>query len=83
MQSDELEEALPCLLAEAPPPEAEALPLPEAEEPELGEVGVLLDPLPLAPADVLLPLCAHAMASIAAAIAAPIAFKFIETSLGW
>ncbi len=77
VQSEELEAALPCVVAEA-------LPLPEAEAPELGDAGVVLLPLPVdAPADVLLPLCAHAVASTAAATATPIAFNIIGTSLGW
>ena len=56
---------------------AEALPLPEADAPVLGDPGVLvLPPLPVeAPADVLLPLCAQAAASMAAVTASPIAFK--------
>ena len=63
---------------------AEALPLPEADAPELGDVGVALVPLPVeAPADVLLPLEAQPAASMAAAMATPIAFRTIyETSLG-
>jgi hypothetical protein len=75
VQSEELEAALPCVVAEA-------LPLPEAEAPELGDAGVVLLPLD-APADVLLPLCAHAVASLAAATAIPIAFNIIGTSLDW
>jgi hypothetical protein len=73
----ELEAALPCVVVEA-------LPLLEAEAPELGDAGVVLAPLPVeAPADVLLPLEAHPVASVAAATATPIAFKIIGTSLGW
>ena len=68
MQSAELEPELPCVLAEALP--------------ELGDAGEVLAPLPVeAPADVLLPallpLCAHAAASMAAATATPIAFNAI------
>ena len=72
VQSEALDPAvLPCVVAEA-------LPLPEAEAPELGDVGVVLAPLPVeAPADVLLPLEAHPAASMAAATAIPIAFKTI------
>jgi hypothetical protein len=59
-------------------PEAEALPLPEAEAPELGDAGAGLAPLPVeAPADVLLPLEAHPVASMAAATATPIPFNTI------
>ena len=77
VQSDALDpDALPCVVAEA-------LPLPEADAPELGDVGVALVPPPLeAPADVLLPLDAQPAASMAAAMATPIAFRTIETSLG-
>jgi len=75
VQSEELEAALPCVLAEGPP---------DAEAPELGDAGVVLAPLPVeAPDDLLLPLCAHAVASMAAATATPIALKTIKTSLGW
>ena len=71
-----------------PPVVAEALPLPEADAPELGEVvgALVLPPLPVeAPAllPALLPLCAQAVASMAAATATPIAFKTIWNLLGW
>jgi hypothetical protein len=73
VHSAELEAELPCVLVEALP-----LALPEAEAPELGDAGVVLPPLE--PAEVLpapLPLCAQAVASMAATTATPIAFNAI------
>lgn len=84
VQSEALDPLVPPVVAEALP-----LPLPEADAPELGDVGALvLPPLPVeAPAvpllPALLPLCAQAAASMAAATATPIAFKTIWNLLGW
>ena len=78
VQSEALDpDALPCVVDEA-------LLLPDADAPELGDAGVVvLVPPPVeAPAEVLLSLDAQPAASMAAAMATPIAFRTIETSLG-